>query len=55
MHLVRTVREMLPESDLVQRAPPPGRVFSLTSIREILSFIIAANSQAMAARGDVGT
>lgn len=49
-HLMRPVREMYPDSDLVRRSPPAGRVFSPESIRQILTFIIGANLQAMAAR-----
>lgn len=48
-HLMRGVREMLADSDLVRRSPPAGRVFSPASTREILTFIISANLRAMAA------
>jgi DNA-binding transcriptional regulator YhcF (GntR family) len=49
-HLMQPVRELLPHSELVRRSPPPGRVFSVESVREILAFLIGANLQAMATR-----
>jgi DNA-binding transcriptional regulator YhcF (GntR family) len=54
-HVMRTVRERHAESDVVRRAPPPGRVFSPQSIREILTFVISANLRAMAARESENT
>jgi DNA-binding transcriptional regulator YhcF (GntR family) len=50
-HLMRRVREMLPDSGLVRRSPPAGRAFSQGSVREILTFIINANLRAMAGEG----
>lgn len=54
-HVMRTVREKLPDNELVRRSPLVGRVFSPESIRQILTFIIGANLQAMAAREEAAS